>query len=324
MKVVIIGLGSMGRRRIRLIRKYDSSIEIIGIDNNEERREFCMKEYGMATFHQLSECIGEGLDGAFICTSPLSHHKIITECLEQGLHVFTELNLVSDGYEKNMKLAAEKGRILFLSSTFLYRDEIKKIMSLVQNSRGMLNYTYHIGQYLPDWHPWESYKNFFVEDKRSNGCREIFAIELPWLTEAFGSIIDIKVTKNKISKLEIDYCDNYLVMLVHSSGHKGLLAVDVVSRRAVRNLEIFGEELYLSWNGSPTGLYQYDYELKENKNIELYEAIDQLENYSNFVVENAYLNEIIAFFDTILQGKPQSYGFEKDSRILSIIDRIEA
>ena len=35
-----------------------------------------------------------------------------------------------------------------------------------------------LGQYLPDWHPWESYKSFFVSNKKTNGCRELFAIEL--------------------------------------------------------------------------------------------------------------------------------------------------
>ena len=117
-----------------------------------------------------------------------------------------------------------------------------------------LNYTYHIGQYLPDWHPWENYKDFFVVDKRTNGCREIFAIELPWLTEVFGNVKDIIVRKSKISSLNIDYDDNYMVILEHESGHKGMLAVDIVSRKAVRNLEVFGESLYLSWDGSAEGL----------------------------------------------------------------------
>ena len=34
MKVLVVGLGSMGKRRIRLIRKYDPTITIIGVDTN--------------------------------------------------------------------------------------------------------------------------------------------------------------------------------------------------------------------------------------------------------------------------------------------------
>lgn len=325
MRVAVIGLGSMGRRRIRLIQKYNLEIQIYGVDTKEERRKISEKEYGIKAFNSLSEALDiMHFDCAFVCTSPLSHSGIIMECLKFGLHVFTELNLVSDGYDENIFIANQKKLVLFMSSTFLYREEIKKIKALTKQSNSMLNYTYHIGQYLPDWHPWENYKDFFVSDKRTNGCREIFAIELPWLIDVFGEITKVDVIKNKISKLNIDYDDNYLLIVEHKSGHKGTLAVDVVSRKAVRNLEVFGEQLYLHWNGSPSGLYTYDFETKKDVSIQLYDEIDQLNNYSSFVVENAYLNEVISFFEAVTQGKIPAYSFEKDQEILKIIDKIEA
>jgi predicted dehydrogenase len=191
-------------------------------------------------------------------------------------------------------------------------------------AQSRLNYTYHIGQYLPDWHPWENYKDFFVVDKRTNGCREIFAIELPWLTEVFGNVKDIIVRKSKISSLNIDYDDNYMVILEHESGHKGMLAVDIVSRKAVRNLEVFGESLYLSWDGSAEGLKMVDIEKRKEENILLYEKVDQLNQYSKFVVENAYYDEIASFFEAISNNIEPVYDFEKDKIILDLIDRIEA
>lgn len=322
---LVIGLGSMGKRRIRLINEYNKNIKIIGIDTNENRRVESFEKYNIQTFESLEEIKDNyKIDCAFICTSPLSHSKLITECLKLGIHVFTELNLVDNGYEKNIVLAKQKQLVLFMSSTFLYRAEIKKIKSLVENSSCKLNYTYHVGQYLPDWHPWENYKDFFVADKRTNGCREIFAIELPWLIDTFGDIVKVHVVKNKISNLNIDYNDNYLVIVEHSSGHKGILTVDVVSRKAVRNLEIFGEDLYLIWDGSPEGLKIYDYNNKIDIDINLYEEVDRIEHYSKFVVENAYLNEIVDFFETIVEGKSPIYSFEKDKEILQIIDKIES
>ncbi len=325
MKVVVVGLGSMGRRRIRLIHKYDESIQIFGVDLSEERRLNCTKEFDMETFGDLAELIAsKRIDCAFICTAPLSHNRIIHQCLEAGINIFTELNLVADGYDTNTALAKQKSAVIFLSSTFLYREEIKKIDELVKEADCMLNYTYHIGQYLPDWHPWENYKDFFVGDRRTNGCREIFAIELPWLTEVFGKIEQVQVVKSKMSSLNIDYDDNYLILLQHKSGHKGSLAVDVVSRKAVRNMEIFGEQLYIHWNGTPTGLNIYDYNRKKDININLYSEVEHLNDYSSFIIENAYFNEINAFFQTVLKGDIPVYNFEKDKEVLKIIDRIEA
>jgi predicted dehydrogenase len=322
---VVFGLGSMGKRRIRLIQKYDDRIKLFGIDTNPERRVACEKEYKIEVFADLADILPDHkIDCAFVCTSPLTHNSIISKCLQVGIHVFTELNLVSDGYEKNISMAKQKNLVLFLSSTFLYRDEIRKIKSTLKEANCSTNYTYHVGQYLPDWHPWENYTDFFVGQKRSNGCREIFAIELPWITNVFGDIEKVEVIKNKISGLKVDYNDNYLAILQHKSGHKGIMAVDIVSRKAVRNLEVFGENIYLQWDGSPRGMKIYDFNKKRDVEIKLYKEIDQLSHYSNFIVENAYYNEVISFFENVKHGKSPLYSFEKDAEILKIIDMIEA
>ncbi len=325
MNVVVVGLGSMGRRRIRLIKKYDNSVNIIGIDTNAERRSMSERKYNIKTSENLEDVLHSNyIDCAFICTSPLSHNKLINICLINNLHVFTELNLVTDGYEENVNLANVKGRILFLSSTFLYRAEIKKIKEFVEKQIKNLNYVYHVGQYLPDWHPWENFEDFFVVDKKTNGCREIFAIELPWIIETFGQIKNMIAKKNKISSLHLDYNDNYIVIIEHISGHKGVFVVDVVSRKPVRNLEIFGEDLFISWDGSAEGLKILNLENKQEVNIQLYDEVDQLDQYSKFVVENAYFDEIVSFFESIKHSCDPIYDFQRDKKILEIIDQIEA
>ena len=322
MKVIVIGLGSMGKRRIRLIRQYNPKMEIVGVDAREDRRLEAQTLYGIETA-QTFDGAGRGAVAAFVCTSPLSHHIIITECLKEGLHVFTELNLVADGYEKNMKLAKEKGLKLFLSSTLLYREEIKYIERRVAESENKVSYTYHVGQYLQDWHPWENYRDFFVGDRRTNGCREFLAIELPWLQVVFGNIENIEVRKSRISSLNIEYADNYILLMEHVNGIKGMFAVDVITRKAVRNLEIFGENLYISWDGSATGLYEYDIAAREDRRIELYDRIDHLAGYNKSIVENAYLDEIKTFFEFIEEKNTPVYGFKEDKKTIKWLDKIE-
>lgn len=324
MKGLVVGLGSMGKRRIRLLRMLKPDLEIIGIDSNRERIEAVQCEYGIKAYEKLETALcDDTVEFAVISTSPLSHGDIIYQCLQSGLHVFTELNLVADKYKENIRLAAEKEKTLFLSSTFLYRDEIQFIMKCVNDAATNVNYSYHVGQYLPDWHPWENYRNFFVGDKRTNGCRELLAIELPWLEKTFGKVTAFHVVKGKSTSLEIDYMDHYLLLLEHITGNRGMLAVDIMCRKAVRKLEVFGEELYLSWDGTPESLKVYDIQNKKEENVELYESVDQLSNYSNFVVENAYKNELACFFD-VIAGKGESrYTFEEDLETLKLIDEIE-
>lgn len=324
MEVLVIGLGSMGRRRIRLLKRFEQIENIIGIDGRKDRRNEAREMFGCITHESIEIAMQANPQAScvFVCTSPLSHSALIAEALGNGLHVFTEINLVSDGYEENMVLAESKGKVLFLSSTFYYREEIQFIRKGIQGKTN-INYVYHIGQYLPNWHPWENYKDFFVGDKRTNGCREIMAIEFPWIIGTFGTVKKLHVLSDNMSKLHIPYKDNYLIQMEHESGNKGVLVVDVVSPKAVRNLEVYGENIYYSWNGSPTSLEYFDESERTLKPVQLYENIEHMNGYSSFVVENAYQNEIRAFLD-VVQGKttPQ-YGFKEDLEILNLIDQIE-
>lgn len=320
MRIIVIGLGSMGKRRIRLMKQYSEDIEIIGVDSNKDRIKEVKEKYNIDSCESLQEvCKHIKPDGAFVCTSPLSHCEIISTLIKKGINVFTEINLVSDGYDSFIN---EKKVKLFLSSTFLYRKDIQWIMSRVRDEK--VNYIYHTGQYLPDWHPWENYKDFFVGDVRTNGCREILAIEMPWIRKCFGKIKKINVLKDKMTSLQIDYADNYLIQLEHENGNKGTIAVDVVARRAMRRLEVFNENMHIFWDGTPSSLSEYDCTKKEVINIETYDDILKDNNYCENIIENAYMEEIDAFLAWINGNKQKvKYSFEEDYEILNIIDKIE-
>ena len=60
-----------------------------------------------AAYATIGEAVAaEHPDAALVCTAPLAHAAVIGELLDHDLPVFTELNLVSDGYRENMAKAA--------------------------------------------------------------------------------------------------------------------------------------------------------------------------------------------------------------------------
>ena len=182
-----------------------------------------------------------------------------------------------------------------------------------------VNYIYHIGQYLPDWHPWENYKNFFVGDRRTGGVREIFGIDLPWLLDAFGPVKHVYAEKDKLSGLEIDYPDSYFVTLRHENGTKGLLAADVVSPKAVRNFEVFGEGLHLFWEGNPKALYEF--KNGDKQFVDTYTSFEHDNRYSDNIVENAYVDELTNFFACLRGEETSRWSFEKDLAAIRIMDK---
>lgn len=324
MNIIVIGLGSMGKRRMRLLSE-NNDIQLFGVDSQESRCEEVREKFGLKCYASISEAIAmERLDAAIISTSPLSHAGIIKECLQNGLHVFTEINLVADGYAENIALAKEKGKVLFLSSTFLYRKETQTIIKKVNTAKCPLNYLYHIGQYLPDWHPWESYDNYFIGNPRTNGCREIMAIDLPWIVTAFGPLKRVGAIKSKNTQLKIKYNDNYLITIEHENGHKGVLAVDVVTRKAIRHIDVYGETFQMSWNGTADSLTEYDIEKREERKILFDDASEHAEGYAAFITENPYREELNAFLSQIVNPDlVPAWTFEKDFELLKVIDQIE-
>lgn len=323
MRIAVVGLGSMGKRRIRLIRNHFVNFEVIGIDSRADRREEAQETFAIVSFESLEKAASQQLDAVFICTSPVTHEAIIKAALELNLHVFTEINLLNSYYEDVIKIAKNKNLHLYLSSTFLHRKEINYIKEKV-NLDKKITYRYHVGQYLPDWHPWESYKNFFVANKKTNGTREIFAIELPWLVTTFGDIKKISVVSNKISDLEIDYPDNYSVLIEHETGILGTMNVNIVSRIAKRDLDIIGENTQIEWDGTPMSLREWSHENNEMIEVKLYDEFEKDPKYAANIIEDAYLEEIIEFV-RLVNGEISEtvYSFEKDKEIIDWIDLIE-
>ena len=100
--------------------------------------------------------------------------------------------------------------------------------------------------------------------------------------------------------------------------------MDVVSPCAVRKLEVYSENAYISWDGTPESIFAFNETTKQRVPVSLSEAAEHREGYSTFIVENAYKNEIRAFFETVEKGTEPVYGFEQDKKILDLIDVLGA
>lgn len=323
MRIGIVGLGSMGKRRLRLIQENFSGKTICGIDTNLNRREEVNTEYNITVFENLEEAKEKfDIDTVFVCTSPITHETIIIQALNLDCHVFTEINLLNSYYGKITELSKKQKKVIYLSSTFLKRKEINYIKDRLKNKNNY-TYRYHVGQYLPDWHPWENYQDFFVSNKLTNGCRELLAIEFPWITETFSDIEKVESYSRSISNLQLDFPDSYSLLLKHSNGVVGTITVDIVSRTPKRELTIISEEDQIEWLGNPNSLLAWDRNSNTMKKIKLYREIQHDSNYSHTIIEDAYLEEVREFFDVVSGDTISEYTFEKDNKIVNLINKIE-
>ena len=98
-----------------------------------------------------------------------------------------------------------------------------------------------------------------------------------------------------------------------------MLAADVVSPKAVRNFECFGDGLHLFWEGNPKALYEF--KNGDKQFVDTYTSFEHDNRYSDNIVENAYVDELTNFFACLRGEETSRWSFEKDLAAIRIMDK---
>ena len=246
MRVLVIGLGSMGKRRVRCLQALGVTDDV-GFDLREDRRIEAKEAYGITTFEQYEMAMEEySPEAMVISTSPKHHMEYAWDACERGVHCFIEASVVEAEKIKELHhISKQQGVVMAPSCTMSYFPGPKKLKELVQGGAigRPLNVNYHTGQYLPDWHPWEKIEEFYVSDRETGGGREIVPFELTWLNEIFGNPKPLSCVNAKLTDMNADIDDIYHCVLQYPDELLVNLTVEVISRPiATRELRMLGSE----------------------------------------------------------------------------------
>jgi len=320
MKFLICGLGSMGKRRIRNLKQLNQK-ELIGFDIRKDRCDEVNKKFNIKTFTEIKNALNEKPDVMIISTPPDLHMKYAKISLENKLHFFTEVNILQDEIREVIKQLGKTDIVGFPSCTMFFHPIIKKINQFIEQDKigKILAFTYHSGMYLPDWHPWEDYRSFYVSKRITGACREIVPFELLWIINTFGEIKNVTSKIAKISNLDTDIDDIYNILLQFDNNIQGNLTVDVISRFPYRQLKILGENgvIIADWTEKMVSYFTKDDGwVKEKINDGTIE-----ENYIHG--DGPYVEEIENFIKSIKEKINPKNTFENDHKILKILDSIE-
>ncbi len=254
MKFLVIGLGSMGKRRVRNFKAL--GIEgCAGYDPRVDRRQETAAKYGIQTFEDLETAIQSFEPDVFVISAPPDLHMYYAFlAYERGISCFIEASVVEADKIKQLSLKVKNtGIVMAPSCTMRYYSGPKKIKELVQSNvvGKILNINYHTGQYLRDWHPWETIEEFYVSKRETGGAREIVPFELTWLNDIFGKVEALGCVKDKLTDLSADIDDIYHCLLRYENNVLANLTVEVISRpKATREMRILGSEGEIVFNAS--------------------------------------------------------------------------
>ena len=232
----------MGKRRIRNLLKLGFK-DIIGFDATTSRRTETGKKFHILTESSIKDALKHKPNVMIISTPPDKHLDYVKIAIKHNIDFFTEVNLISEHVKKIIKLTQKTSLICSPSFTMHFHPLIKELKKLLQkNTIGkILIIQHHSGQYLPNWHPWEDYRKFFVSKKITGGAREMVPVELVWLTYLFDEIKSVTANVGKISNLDVKIDDMYQVLMKFKSNISCTLTVDVISIPSFRETKIIGE-----------------------------------------------------------------------------------
>lgn len=321
MKFLVIGLGSMGKRRVRCLQTMGYT-SVIGFDPREDRRNEAFKNYGIKTFDSLEAIDLYKIDAFIISTPPDCHTPYLKLAIDYGKPAFVEASVIYDDVVDVQKYNTNN-TFIAPSCTLRFHPIIKDIKDIIVNGKfgKVTNFTYHSGQYLPDWHPWESVNEFYVGNRITGGGREIVPFELTWIVDVIGWPIDVKGVFEKTIDFGPDIEDTYAFVLKYTD-KVGAVIVDVASRYAVRNLVVNLEKAQIQWRWDDLFFRVFDVE-KQRWVIYNQPAFNSASGYNKNIGEEMYIEEVKSFIDGISNPSNYSNTLDDDIRVLEILNKIE-
>ena len=233
MNILLCGLGSIGRRHYRNLKKNP----LISVDTGAQTPTN-LKLYALRTnkgtipeklkfekvFNSVDEVLaGPHMDAALICNPTSLHLETVTKLKSLACPFFIEKPLTNklEGIESIKSFFKDKKIPCMLGYHILFHPCFIRIKDAINNGEigEVVSCKAYNGSYLPDWHPWEDYKNSYASNKSLGGGVTLTMIhELNYLTNLFGKSVNCLAMRTEKEILDIDVDEGMEILIKHDTG----------------------------------------------------------------------------------------------------------
>jgi predicted dehydrogenase len=167
----IVGCGSIGNRHLGNLRRLGVT-DIVVFDEREERRRQAAERWDVETTDNFESGL-EGSGVAVICTPTHLHVSGALIAARAGCHLFVEKPL-GHNLDSVDVLLDEVGRRrlrTLVGCNFRFHPAMQELKRLVREGIAgrLVSARVQFGQYLPDWHPWEDYRQSYSARREMGG-----------------------------------------------------------------------------------------------------------------------------------------------------------
>ena len=318
-RILIVGLGSIGKRHLRLARelKPDADIRILrhGIATKNH-------DYSDGYFFNIKDAINF-LPHVAVIANPATHHIPIAQKLaEKGVHLLIEkpLSVSLKGIDNLIATCKRKNAVLSVGYNLRYLKSLQYFKSLID--KGVAGKIFSVrceaGQYLPTWRPGEDYRAGVSANKELGGGVLLeLSHELDYLRWIFGEVEWVNAILSKQSSLDIDVEDTAHITLgfvpkPHIHQLIGVVNLDFIRHDTTRICIAIGEKGSLRWNGLTGELDIFEAGGKEWQQMFAY----------NHQLDGSYKAEWTNFLECVNQNKPPLVAGEDGLKVLEMVDAL--
>ena len=312
--LAIVGLGSIGRRHLRLISEIRPDIKIIVVRSGHGSA--CDEEkMAVKITDSIGDAIKEGIQAAIISSPATLHLKQSLELAKNGIHLLIEkpISHTSDRVKELLKIVNENRITTMVGYVLRYDLGAIKFKNWLDNKiKGkILHARIECGSYLPDWRPDQDYrKTVSALSELGGGVLLELSHEVDYLYWFFGKPKDVQAQIRNSGTLDINVEDQVDLLVTSEQGYCISVQIDFNRRHVERKCKVLTTEGELIWDAV-------------NKNV-TWKGVnkEQFKYEYNNERNSIYRKQLEVFFDCIENDNDPIVTVKDGINVISLIDAV--
>jgi glutamate-1-semialdehyde aminotransferase/spore coat polysaccharide biosynthesis protein SpsF (cytidylyltransferase family)/predicted dehydrogenase len=194
-------------------------------------------------------------DVVLICTPPVYHVEEALAALQAPSHVFIEkpLSHESAGIQVLIAEARRHDRNVQIGYNMRFHPGLQILKELIDSGKigRVLWLNVEAGQYLPDWRPWQNYReSYSARHELGGGIILDGSHELDYICWLLGRPTEVTCRAEHLSSLDVDVEDSAWIYLSFPEKRRAELHLDFVQRAYTRTCKVVGEGGTVLWDFS--------------------------------------------------------------------------